>query len=265
MPPADGRTAPVVRIGCSGWNYAHWRDDVFYPPRLAARRWLGHYARFFDTVEVNATFYRLPRVDAVRRWVEESPDGFLFAVKISRFITHVKRLKDVRPGLAVFLERLEPLLDSPKLGPFLWQLPPNFRRDDGRLADVLAALPPGRHCFEFRHESWFADEVHDALREHGAALVIGDRPQVHAFQTHELTAPWTFLRFHSGSRGRRGNYSEAELREWAARIDAWRSAGVDVYAYFNNDWEGFAPRNARRLQRLLDAVPYAPALLGSKR
>jgi uncharacterized protein YecE (DUF72 family) len=107
--------------------------------------------------------------------------------------------------------------------------------------------------------------VHDALREHGAALVIGDRPQVHAFQTHELTAPWTFLRFHSGSRGRRGNYSEAELREWAARIDAWRSAGVDVYAYFNNDWEGFAPRNARRLQRLLDAVPYAPALLGSKR
>ncbi|HEY6052626.1 MAG TPA: DUF72 domain-containing protein [Gaiellaceae bacterium] len=258
QPPRDS-AAGVVRIGCSGWNYAHWRNGVFYPPRLAARHWLGFYARRFDTVEVNMTFYRLPKVEAVRRWVEESPDGFLFAVKASRYLTHVKRLKDVGPGLATFLERIEPLLASPKLGPMLWQLPPNFQRDDERLAAALASLPPGRHCFEFRHESWFRDEVYDLLRDHGVALVIGDRPQVHAFQAHELTADWTFVRFHAGTRGLRGNYSEGELREWAGRIDAWRRGGVDVYAYFNNDWEGFAIRNGLRLQELLGVEPYAAA------
>jgi uncharacterized protein YecE (DUF72 family) len=254
-----------VRIGCSGWNYAHWRNDVFYPPRLAARRWLDHYARTFDTVEINMTFYRLPKIEAVARWVAESPPGFLFAIKVSRYITHVKRLKDVRPGLDTFLGRLAPLLASPKLGPMLWQLPPNFQRDDERLAATLANLPPGRHCFEFRHESWFRDEVYDLLRDHGAALVIGDRPEVHGFQTHELTAPWTFVRFHSGTRGERGDYAEAELAEWAERIDGWRSNGIDVYAYFNNDWEGFAPRNAVRLQELLGVRAYAegglPAML----
>jgi len=241
----------LVRIGCSGWNYQHWRNGVFYPPRLAARNWLDFYARHFDTVEINMTFYRLPRVEAVQRWVAESPPGFLFAVKASRYLTHVKRLKELRPGLDVLLERLDPLLRSPKLGPMLWQLPPTFRRDDERLAAALADLPPGRHCFEFRHESWFRDDVYALLREHEVALVIGDRPQVHAFQTHELTTGWTFVRFHGGSRGARGNYAESELREWAERVARWRDAGVDVYAYFNNDWEGFAIRNALSLKAKL--------------
>jgi uncharacterized protein YecE (DUF72 family) len=245
-----------IRIGCSGWNYAHWRNGVFYPPRLAARNWLAFYARHFDTVEINMTFYRLPRVEAVRRWVEESPPGFLFAVKVSRYITHVKRLKDVRAGMAVFLERIQPLYESEKMGPLLWQLPPTFKRDDDRLAEALTALPPGRHCFEFRHESWFREEVYDLLREHGVALVIGDRPQVHAFQSQELTADWTFVRFHAGTRGLRGNYSESELREWAERISGWSTQGVDVYAYFNNDWEGFAIQNGLRLQQLLGLRPY---------
>jgi uncharacterized protein YecE (DUF72 family) len=249
--------AGIVRIGCSGWNYAHWRNGVFYPPRLASRRWLEFYARHFDTVEVNMTFYRLPKVEAVRRWVDESPPAFLFAVKASRYMTHVKRLKDVRAGLGPFLERLEPLLESPKLGPILWQLPPNFRRDDDRLADALTALPPGRHCFEFRHESWFCADVYDLLREHGVALVIADRPEVHVFQSRELTADWTFVRFHAGTRGRRGNYSETELQEWAERIAGWSERGVDVHAYFNNDWEGFAIRNGLRLQQLLGIEPYS--------
>jgi len=205
------------------------------------------------------TFYRLPKPEAVTRWVEETPDGFLFAVKISRYITHVKRLRDVGAGLEILLERIRPLADSPKLGPFLWQLPPTFKRDTDRLAEALAALPPGRHAFEFRHASWFADEVYDLLREHGVALVIGDRPQVHAFQTHELTADWTFVRFHAGTRGRRGNYSESELHEWAERIGGWSEAGIDVYAYFNNDWEGFAIRNGLRLRALLGCEPYAGA------
>ena len=239
----------AVRIGCSGWNYDHWRNGVFYPPRCPPRLWLEYYARHFNTVEVNATFYRLPKRDVVANWVETSPAEFLFVVKMSRYITHLKRLLDLDAGVRRFYERIEPLVRSPKLGPVLWQLPANFWRDDKRLAGALAKLPPGRHCFEFRHESWFAPEVYELLRSRGAALVIGDDPR-RPFQTHELTADWTYIRFHSGSRGRRGNYSETELEEWAQRIDHWR-CDHDVYAYFNNDREGFAIKNALWLKRRL--------------
>jgi uncharacterized protein YecE (DUF72 family) len=238
-----------VRVGCSGWNYSHWRNGVFYPPRCPARLWLEYYARFFDTVEVNATFYRLPTRKAVAGWVEQSPEGFLFAVKASRFLTHVKRLTDMGRGVERFYACIEPLVESPKLGPVLWQLPGNFRRDDERLARALERLPPGRHCFEFRHESWFVPDVYALLREHGVALVIGDHPE-RPFQAHELTADWTFVRFHYGSRGRNGNYSERELEEWKRRLAAWRGQ-VEVYAYFNNDWRGYAPRNALWLKERL--------------
>ena len=241
-----------MHIGLSGWNYAHWRGGVFYPPRLPASRWLEFYAERFDTVEVNSTFYRLPRRDAVARWLEQTPDGFLFALKASRYLTHVKRLRDLVPGLERFLERVEPLLGSPKLGPLLWQLPPTFRRDHERLAEALALLPRElRHCIEFRDPSWFVEETYALLREHRIALAIGDRRQVHGFQAHELTADWTYVRFHSGTRGRRGNYSESELREWAKRLRDW-SRTHEVFAYFNNDWEGFAPRNARLLRTLVE-------------
>jgi len=246
VPDLAGR---IDRIGCSGWNYASWRHGVFYPERCPPRRWLRYYAERFDTVEVNATFYRLPTVKAVQGWVEQTPPDFVLTIKMSRYVTHVKRLRDLPPSLELFYSRLAPLLGTPKLGPMLWQLPPTFRRDDDRLAAALALLPPGRHAFEFRHESWFRPEVMELLRAHGAALVIGDRPEVHAFQTHELTADWTFVRFHSGTRGRRGNYSESELREWADRIRSWPVR--ETFVYFNNDWEGFAPANALRLKTLL--------------
>jgi uncharacterized protein YecE (DUF72 family) len=238
-----------IRIGCSGWNYEHWRDGVFYPPRLPPRRWLEFYARHFDTVEINATFYRLPKEQAVANWVRETPSEFVFAVKMSRYVTHVKRLRDLPPSIELFYSRIRPLARSPKLGPVLWQLPANFHRDDERLAAVLEALPPGRHCFEFRHESWFGDEVYELLRRHEAALVIGDTPE-RPFQTHELTADWTFVRFHRGTRGRRSNYSERELEQWAQRIETW-ARRVDVYAYFNNDRNGFAVRNGLWLRKRL--------------
>jgi uncharacterized protein YecE (DUF72 family) len=245
----DTRRRPV-RIGCSGWNYASWKDEFYQglPPRL----WLEHYAKHFDTVEVNNTFYRLPSRDAVANWVRTTPQGFLFTIKASRYLTHIKRLLELGQGLDRFYERIEPLLRSPKMGPVLWQLPPTFKRDDDRLANALARLErtSERHCFEFRHPSWFDEEVYALLRQHRVALVIGDRPEVHAFQTHEITTDWTLIRFHYGSRGRRGNYSEAELREWADRIRAW-SEQVEVLAYFNNDWEVFAVRNALRLKKLL--------------
>jgi uncharacterized protein YecE (DUF72 family) len=241
-------SAHVIRIGCSGWNYAHWRHGVFYPERCPPARWLAYYARYFDTVELNNTFYRLPRTSAVARWVAETPDEFVFAVKVSRYITHVKRLVDAERHLPLLLERIEPLLDSPKLGPLLWQLPPTLRRDDERLATALTAFPAAlRHAVEFRHESWFVPEVMALLREHDIALVIADRPEIASFQTHERTADFTFVRFHHGSRGLRGNYSERELDDWAERIRRWSDRG-DVFAYFNNDWEGFAPRNALGLK-----------------
>ena len=248
MPEARGG---AVRIGCSGWNYKHWRE-IFYPKGLLPRRWLERYAECFDTVEINNTFYRLPRVEAVARWVAESPPGFLFAVKMSRYVTHLKRLTDVPQSIAIFYERIAPLARSPKLGPVLWQLPGNFHRDDERLAGALAALPPGRHCFEFRHASWFVPEVYELLRSHEVALVIGDHPE-RPFQSHELTADWTFVRFHYGHRGRNGNYSERELEDWAERIELWRER-IDVYAYFNNDWLGFAVKNGLWLKKRLQTA-----------
>jgi len=239
----------LIRIGCSGWNYQHWRNGVFYPPRFAPRRWLGFYAERFDTVEINMTFYRLPRDTAVAKWVEETPPDFIFAVKMSRYVTHIKRLRDLPPSLELFYSRIRPLVDTPKLGHVLWQLPATFQRDDERLAQALAQLPRGRHCFEFRHESWFAPEVYELLRRHEVALVIGDTPK-RPFQSHELTADWTFIRFHEGTRGRFSNYSESELEEWAQRIERW-AASDDVYAYFNNDRNGYAVRNALWLKERL--------------
>jgi uncharacterized protein YecE (DUF72 family) len=241
----------AVHVGCSGWNYRDWRER-FYPRGVPTSRWLRHYAESFETVEVNSTFYRLASRSAVERWVEDTPDEFVFAVKASRFLTHMKRLTDVAQGVDRFYERIEPLIDSSKLGPVVWQLPGNFHRDDERLAGALEALPPGRHCFEFRHPSWFTGDVYSLLRERGIALVIGDHPE-RPFQAHELTADWTFIRFHYGSRGRRGNYSEREIDTWARRIAAWR-ARVEVFAYFNNDWKAFAIDNARSLKRRLSTT-----------
>jgi len=238
-----------TRIGCSGWNYADWRG-TFYPPREPQRRWLEVYAQRFDTVEVNTTFYRLPRRDAVAGWATQTPEDFTFAVKASRYLTHIKRLTDLRDAIARFYERIEPLLEAGKLGPVLWQLPGNFRRDDERLHAWLDALPDGRHTIEFRHESWFRAPVMRALREHDVALTIGDHPE-RPFQTLQATASWRFVRFHYGHRGRAGNYSATEIEEWARRIAQWRRR-QEVWAYFNNDWRGFAPANALALARRLD-------------
>jgi uncharacterized protein YecE (DUF72 family) len=241
-------TAGGVRVGCSGWQYRDWRG-VLYPAGVPQSRWLERYAEEFDTVEVNSTFYRLASRSAVERWVEQTPADFLFALKASRYLIHMKKLRDIEQGIGRFYERIEPLARTPKMGPVLWQLPEWFKRDDETLTAALGVLPPGRHCFEFRDPSWFCDEVYELLRRHDVALAIGDRPD-RPWQPFVLTTDWTFVRFHYGHRGRRGNYSETELRAWADRLaDAAREASV--LAYFNNDWEGFAIRNARSLRAML--------------
>jgi uncharacterized protein YecE (DUF72 family) len=244
----SARDAERFRVGCSGWSYEHWRG-VLYPEKGSTSRWLEIYAESFDSVEVNASFYRLPTRKAAAGWAEKTPEGFVFTVKASRYLTHVKRLRELAQGVAILYERIEPLIDAGKLGPILWQLPENFHRDDDRLAGAIERLPAGRHCFEFRHPSWFAEDVYALLRRHGVALVIGDHPE-RPFQTYETTTDWTFIRFHYGHRGRAGNYSHRELETWQRRIARWRS-GVEVYAYFNNDWKGYAVENARWLKARL--------------
>jgi uncharacterized protein YecE (DUF72 family) len=234
----------AVRIGCSGWNYDDWRGEL-YPRGLPKSGWLQAYAEHFDTVEVNATFYRLASLRAVEGWVSATPARFEFAVKASRFLTHVKRLTDIDRGIERFYAPLKPMVQAGKLGPVLWQLPETFQRDDERLARWLDALPEGRHTIEFRHPSWFQEPVLALLADRDVALTVGDHPQ-RRFQLHRATADWWYVRFHYGARGRNGNYSRAELQTWARRIAQWRSRR-DVYAYFNNDWNAYAPANAGAL------------------
>ncbi len=242
--------------------YDSWRGRL-YPQPEPKRRWLELYAQHFDTVEVNTTFYRLARAEAVAGWVAQTPPDFLFAVKASRYLTHIKRLREIGEGIARFYEPLEPLMDSGKLGPVLWQLPENFHRDDGRLEGWLELLPAGRHTIEFRHATWFVPEVMDRLRARGVGLTIGDHP-VRPFQTFDSTANWRFVRFHHGARGRNGNYSVSELGEWARRLHEWRRT-QEIYAYFNNDWNGYAPANARTLSGQLHSAPTRASSTGRPR
>jgi uncharacterized protein YecE (DUF72 family) len=237
-----------VRVGCSGWQYDSWRGRL-YPDRCPKRRWLEVYAEKFDTVEVNSTFYRLARREAVEGWVRQTRPEFLFAVKASRYLTHIRRLREIEEGIKRFYEPIEPLIEAGRLGPVLWQLPENFHRDDERLTGLFELVPPGLHTIEFRHESWFVPEVISILRRYGVALTIGDHPS-RRFQSYEATADWRFIRFHYGSRGRAGNYSATEIAEWAERIKGWRGRET-IYVYFNNDWNSYAPANARLLMKRL--------------
>ena len=235
-----------VWVGCSGWSYTSWRGHL-YPKGLPSSRWLERYAEVFDTVEVNATFYRLAKRETVKGWVDQTPDGFLFAVKASRYLTHMRRLRDVEEGIARFWEPLAPLREAERLGPVLWQLPDNFHRDDDLLAATLESLPGVRHCFEFRHPSWFVPPVRKLLEENGASLVLGDDPR-RPLPEARPAGPLAYLRLHYGRRGHDGKYSSMELAGWRRRIAAWRSRR-EVFVYLNNDWRGFAPDNAAELMR----------------
>jgi uncharacterized protein YecE (DUF72 family) len=236
-----------VHIGCSGWNYKHWRERI-YPAGLPAKRWLEYYAQLFSTVEVNSTFYRLASEKAVDEWVRQTPEQFVFTVKASRYLTHVKRLTNVETGINRFYEPLQALVNGGKLGPVLWQLPESFRRTDDRLTGLLSALPPGKHCVEFRHPSWFSDDVYKLLSEHNVALVVADHPD-RKFGSPVLTADWTFVRFHQGEQ-EDGSYSNKQLRRWADQMSEWREQ-AEVYAYFNNDQLGSAVDNGQALKDLL--------------
>jgi len=236
-----------VRIGTSGWSYKHWRE-VFYPRGLPQRRWLEHYAGEFDTVELNATFYRLPAESTFSGWRERTPDGFRFALKISRAITHIKRLGDCRQEVERFLSRAELLGD--RVGPILVQLPPKWPRDPPRLAEFLSLLP-GKHrfAFEFRDESWLCEDVCGMLRERNAALVRVSAPRYPDAEVS--TADFQYLRMHGEKRLYSSKYSDESLALWAEAIAGWVGEGQAVFVYFNNDAHGYAVENARALRRLV--------------
>ena len=239
----------ALRIGCSGWTYKDWRGP-FYPPEVKDRERLEHYAQAFDTAEINASFYRLPSEAAVDGWARRVPAGFVFAWKVSRFITHNKKLKDCADSVALVFGRMRRL--GAAYGPALVQLPPQLRRDDARLAAFLRLLPKGERCaVEFRHPTWYAPEVSRILADHDAALCISDH--------HAAPAPWeataSFVYFRGHGPGGRyvGRYSEAALADLADRIARWRKGGRDVYAYFDNDVKSAAPFDAVSLKRLTGA------------
>ncbi|HVZ20847.1 MAG TPA: DUF72 domain-containing protein [Vicinamibacterales bacterium] len=247
------------RIGCSGWNYKSWRGR-FYPPTLPAARWLDYYARAFDTVEVNNTFYRLPERKTFALWQRQTPPGFCIAVKASRFLTHVKRLKEPDEPIARLFSRARAL--GPRLGPVLYQLPPNFFRNDvnvERLGAFLHALPRrvgGRvvhHVFEFRHPSWYVEETYDLLARHTATLCLHDKRGSAVFEP--VVGPVVYVRFHGTTGHYAGSYPDRRLEQWASILaERWRD-GRQVYAYFNNDIDGAAVRNAETLRaRLADAL-----------
>jgi uncharacterized protein YecE (DUF72 family) len=245
LPSATGRK---VLVGTSGWHYGHWHGR-FFPRELARKQHLRFHARHFPTVELNGVFYRMPTIDAVRGWVEQTPDCFTFAWKASRFLTHIKRLKDIDDYSIDLLESRLSVLGN-KLGPVLFQLPPQMKVDRERLATFLKRLDRRhRYAFEFRDPGWYEAPILDLLREHDVALCLSDH--VHAPAPWVATAGHVYVRGHGSSGRYRGHYDEATLQNWARDISRWHGEGRQVYAYFDNDEEGAAPIDADRLIALL--------------
>ena len=232
-------------MGCSGWSYREWRGTV-YPEGEAVRTWFGHYTGWFDTVELNTTFYRLPEVATVEKWAEQAPAGFCYAVKVGQFGSHRMKLRDPGRWLANHLDRAERL--GPSLGPQLVQLPPRWHRDVNRLDEFLDAAPTAlRWAIEFRDRSWLHDDVFEVLARHGAALCIHDLLADHPWVR---TTDWTYVRFHGPDTTSpyHGRYTGRRLWRAAERVGCWLDEGADVYAYFNNDVGGHAVTDARWLR-----------------
>jgi uncharacterized protein YecE (DUF72 family) len=237
-----------LQVGTSGWIYPHWKG-TFYPAGLAEKAFLDYYAQRFSTVEINYSFYKLPSQENFAHWAAATPSNFTFAVKASRYLTHLKKLKDPTEPLQRFFTSVAGL--DGKLGPVLFQLPPHWKKNLERLAAFTAALPPGpRYAFEFRDPSWLSDDVYTLLSAHQTALVLSDYRSLPLPLT--LTTNFTYIRLHGGKNG--PGYTAEELAVWAKRVNSYRSNGIDVYVYFNNDPGANAPRDAQSLLQKSNAA-----------
>lgn len=236
----------TIRIGTSGWVYPHWRG-IFYPPHLPSRDWLAYYTREFDTVEINNSFYRLPSADTFEAWRQQAPPGFLYAVKASRYLTHLKKLQDPAEPLQEFFARASRLGNT--LGAVLYQLPPHWHVNLSRFESFLSALPQSyTHVIEFRDPSWLCDEVFRLMERYQVAHCIHDMYPLKIPTC--VTAPLVYVRLH-GSLTHGGDYTATTLRTWARRIVTWHTEQHDVLVYFNNDIAGYAIKNARMLKAML--------------
>lgn len=236
-----------IRIGTSGWTYEHWVGPV-YPEDMPPSDRLAHYSRSLDSVEINSTFYGLPSADSIAAWLAATPDSFRFAVKASRYITHMKKLKDPEAALTLFLEAVRPF--GSRLGPILFQLPPRWRCNAARLKTFLEALPrTHRYAFEFRDASWHGSDTRTILEQTGAAFCIFELAG--AMSPLATTADFAYIRLHGPNGAYRGRYGDQELKAWAERISGWRADGLDVFCYFDNDEAGYAFANAVHLLQLL--------------
>ena len=251
--PDAAASRPLPRIGCSGWNYKSWKAR-FYPEALKPAEWLRYYVGVFDTVEINSSFYRLPTPETFAGWREQTPHGFLAAVKASRYLTHLKQLRDPEAPVQRLLESATAL--GPRLGPILDQLPARIQHDLPRLDRFLDALPATwpeggrrqrlRHVIEFRHPSWYVDDVFTRLADCGVALCLHDK--LGSDIAEPMVGPFLYVRFHGTSGAYHGSYGDAALDAWADRLTAEWRAGREVYAYFNNDPDAVATVNARTLR-----------------
>lgn len=238
-----------VFVGTSGWSYEHWKGP-FYPANLANKDFLEFYTKKFSTVEINSSFYHLPKEQTFKNWRDKTPKDFLFSVKVSRFITHQKKLKDVKEPWQLFWQRVKFLKE--KLGPILFQLPPNFKSNSERLKNFLKILPKKQaFTFEFRHESWFCEEIYKILATYNSALTISDTPSYPYFEV--ITADFTYLRLHGHERLYTSNYQDKYLKKLSQKIKNWlRTCKLKkVFVYFDNDAFGYAPKNALKLKEFL--------------
>ena len=236
-----------IWIGTSGWHYPYWRE-VFYPPKMQPRDYMDYYLRFFRTVEVNNSFYRLPSPETFTAWGASVPDDFTFAVKGSRFITHMKKLKDPQQSLERFLHNVG-FLEN-KLGPILFQLPPTWKLNYERLKDFVEALPTyHRYTFEFRHPSWYSEQVYELLQQHNIAFCIYELAM--HLSPIQLTTDFVYVRLHGPGGKYQGSYSDSVLQEWADQAREWKEQGKDVYIYFDNDQNAYAAFNAQTLNSMV--------------
>jgi uncharacterized protein YecE (DUF72 family) len=252
---------PDLRIGCSGWQYRHWRGN-FYPAAVPQSRWFEYYATRFDTVELNNSFYRLPEKETFARWRAAAPKRFLFAVKASRYLTHMKKLKDPAEPLRRMFGNVRAL--GPRLGPVLYQLPPHWTCDVGRLNAFLDLIPRDvPQAVEFRDPSWYAGFVFETLQRHRVALCLHDmKPSA---SPRLAIGPFVYVRFHGAGARYGGRYPDSALEDWADWLAARQASGLPIYAYFNNDVGGHAPRDAVRLAALLSTDDRAAAVGGRRK
>lgn len=233
-----------IYIGTSGWSYDHWKDN-FYPQKLKNAQWLNFYSENFLTVEINSTFYRMPRESTVDNWFKQVPENFLFSVKASQYITHRKRLHDCQDSVEYFYKMISHL--ESKMGPILFQLPPSFKINAERLNEFIGLLDKkSKITFEFRHPSWFCDEIYEILNKNNIALCITDLNG--QLSPEEITGDFTYIRLHGPQKAYQGSYNTAEIKNWKKKIEKWTSKNISVFCYFDNDEKGHAIADAKSLQ-----------------